>query len=453
MVLFYSLAGHAVVPGAPPPASDQLRSLSIDGYFDPERNFLDATAKLNFAIMADERRLWLAEELDLRSMRSGARPAVYFKRECGQFLVLSPGEKDLEMRYSGRLHPYLDLFEAGAAPGSPAGRAPIDDYRFLSYVKDFYPNPRIDFTPLSMRFSVPKGWNCLGSGRLCSIQSQPEVNTFQFDNSEAKGMALVCGRFSRIGTVGAAIPLKLHGGPGFAYERFFSAADMAGVISFYRERFGPLQVPELNVLFRRGSNFGGVSYNGLIVLNVDEYWASRTPEARSAKLRGSPLSLIDPKFDLLAHEMAHQWWGGLISWKSAADNWITEGLATYATLLFLRERQGEKAYRKALANLRHWLKKFGSKGVSADGFKLKLRNRDLRVYQTLVYVKPALMLAELADALGEGGLCLRLKGILAARRSCNVDTEEFLDLLSAGDGSRRARLAEWIHGLGLPPEP
>ncbi len=97
------------------------------------------------------------------------------------------------------------------------------------------------------------------------------------------------------------------------------------------------------------------------------------------------------------------------------------------------------------------MKKFRSNGVCADGFKLKLRNRDQRVYQTLVYVKPALMLAELADTLGEAELSLRLQGILKDRRCCNVDTEEFLNLLSAGDAGLRARLAEWVRGRGLPP--
>lgn len=450
LVFLNSLFGLAADAGRPGPASDELRSLSIDGYFDPERNFLKATAKLNFALPVGERRLWLAEELDLKSVSSGTQPAVSFQRDSGQFLVLGPGEKDLELSYSGLLGPHTNPFDSMGVERSSGARTPIDDYRFLSYIKDFYPNPGIDFTPLNMKFSVPSGWNCLGSGRLRSVQSEPATSTFQFDNSEAKGMALVCGRFTQVGFVDGAIPLKLHGGPGFRYECYFSAADMAGVISFFKERFGALHAPELNVLFRRGSSFGGVSYNGLIVLNVDESWASRPAKSRNEQRRGSPLSLIDPKFDLLAHEMAHQWWGGLISWKAAADNWITEGMATYSTLLLLRQRRGDKAYRKTLSHLRRWVKKYGMKGASADGFKLKLLNRDLRVYQTLVYVKPALMLAELADAIGEGELCRRLQGILKDRRCCNVDTEDFLRLLSAGDAGQQARLAEWIRGRGLP---
>jgi len=225
---------------------------------------------------------------------------------------------------------------------------------------------------------------------------------------------------------------------------------MAGLIAFYRERFGALRVPELNILFKRGCSFGGVSYNGLIVLNVDESWAKRSAKTRSEQRRRSPLSLIDPQLDLLAHEMAHQWWGGIISWKAPLNNWITEGMATYSTLMALRARRGETAYRKTIQSMRRWVKKYGPKGSCADGFKLKLLHRDPGVYQTLVYVKPALMLAELADAVGEGALCLRLRDILEERRSCNLDTDEFLDLLAAGDAQCRASLVEWVCGRGLP---
>jgi hypothetical protein len=452
LIFINALFGLAVEKEFGVPAGDKLRSLSIDGYFDPEHNFLKATAKLSFTVPASERRLWLAEGLDLQSVRSGQQPVLNFKRDCGQFQVLSPGEKDLELSYSGQFSRSQNPFDPAGAQGERTAKTPVDDYRFLSYVNDFYPNPQIDFTPLNVKFSVPKGWNCLGSGKLCSMQSEPALNTFEFDNSETKGMALVCGRFDQVGLVDGVIPLKLYAGPGFQAARYFSPEDMAHVISFYRKRFGPLLIPELNVLFRRGCSFGGVSYCGLIVLNVDESWMSRPATSRAEQRNESPMSMIDAKLDLLAHEMAHQWWGGLISWKTPEDNWITEGMATYSTLLFLRDLKGEHAYRKAITRLRRWVKKYGSEGACSDGFRLKLRSRDIRVYQTLVYVKPALMLAELAGSIGEEELCRRLQGILKLHHGSNVDSEEFLRLLSAGDEDLRARLTVWIQGRGLPKE-
>src|SRR5260370_20652279 len=39
-----------------------------------------------------------------------------------------------------------------------------------------------------------------------------------------------------------------------------------------------------------------------------------------------------------AHEAAHQWWGDLITWKSYRDQWISEGLANYSSLMMLQEK-------------------------------------------------------------------------------------------------------------------
>ena len=442
-----TLSGFAADPVAAVVDDSRLRSIVIDVFFDPVRNFLDATARLCFARPAAERRLWLAEELQLSSVRSGVTPVLDYKRNSGLVLVQCPGQDELELRYSGWLVRNLDSIEASLELGIPENKAPLDDCCLLSYIKDFYPHPQLDFTPMKMNIRIPAGWNCLGSGTLLSVRPEAAGNTFMFDSSETKGMALVCGRFSQIGLIAGTVPIRLHGRPGFRFNSYFREADIGRVLSFYNEQFGTLNLPELNVLFRSGRYFSGTSYNGLIVLNVNEAWTSLSPKARRNIQGESPLLMIDAETDLLAHEIAHQWWGGLISWKAITDNWITEGLATYSAMLYLRELHGDKAYRKIRNRLRRQVKKYTNQGIPADGFKLKLLIRDFKVYQTLVYAKPALMLAALADKIGVGELSLRLRSILKECRCRNVDTAEFLRLLSGEDAELHAKLKRWICSL------
>lgn len=45
-------------------------------------------------------------------------------------------------------------------------------------------------------------------------------------------------------------------------------------------------------------------------------------------------------FDLIVHELAHQWYGNTVSLKSWEDIWLNEGMATYAEWLALEERYG-----------------------------------------------------------------------------------------------------------------
>jgi aminopeptidase N len=155
---------------------------------------------------------------------------------------------------------------------------------------------------------------------------------------------------------------------------------------------------------------------------------------------------------VVAHEIAHQWWGGIVSWETTADNWITEGLATYCSLIYMKDLLGEKEYARIRRRLRLFVKRFAGIATPSAGGKLRLLFKDPAVYQSQVYAKPALMLAELADTLGETELLRRLRSILETRRCRSLNTEEFLNLLCGDDPSLRPRLNEWIHSRDLPKE-
>lgn len=47
---------------------------------------------------------------------------------------------------------------------------------------------------------------------------------------------------------------------------------------------------------------------------------------------------------ILAHELAHEWWGNSVTGKDYCDVWIHEGLATYSEALFLEKIYSKKAY-------------------------------------------------------------------------------------------------------------
>jgi hypothetical protein len=432
-------------------ANSRLRSMAMDAFFDPARNFLDASVRLRFADPAPERCLFLAEGLEVNSVYSGSKTKLNFKQDSGLLFVQGQGEMELELRYSGRLVRDQDPIDASASRDIPELPTTPEDCYFLSYLQDFYPHPKLDFIPLQMSICIPDEWNCLGSGRLLGVEPESAFRTYRLENAQAKGMTLVVGRFHQLGLVAGSIPIRLHGWPTCNYQDYFTDAGMARALSFLVGHFGPLDLPELNVLFRSGRNFSGISFNGLVVLNLEEASSRFSAGAAKKPQAESMFSVIDAKTDLLIHELAHQWWGGLVSWKTSADNCITEGLATFSTLLYLRESRGEKAYRKTLKRLNQQLKRYADLGVPAQGVSLKLISRDRMAYQALVYVKPALMLAALADKLGETELLFRLRAILAQQRGCNLDTAEFLSRLSAGDRELSTLMGQWLFKRGLPP--
>jgi len=56
---------------------------------------------------------------------------------------------------------------------------------------------------------------------------------------------------------------------------------------------------------------------------------------------------------LLAHELAHQWWGISVTCADWSDFWLNEGIATYMAEAFLEKRYGKERYNKEIEHSHH----------------------------------------------------------------------------------------------------
>jgi aminopeptidase N len=55
---------------------------------------------------------------------------------------------------------------------------------------------------------------------------------------------------------------------------------------------------------------------------------------------------LDTNNTTAVHELAHMWWGDLVTCHTFADPWLNEGFATYSESLYLERFEGKQAYRK-----------------------------------------------------------------------------------------------------------
>jgi hypothetical protein len=99
-----------------------------------------------------------------------------------------------------------------------------------------------------------------------------------------------------------------------------------------------------------------------------------------------------------AHETAHQWWGVGVRWDTYHDQWLSEGFAEYAALLYLQRAGGNDKlmywldkYRKDVATLNKYLFKTRQQaGPIALGYRTSTTQSpddyDLIVYEKGAYV-------------------------------------------------------------------
>jgi aminopeptidase N len=167
------------------------------------------------------------------------------------------------------------------------------------------------------------------------------------------------------------------------------------IFNFYQKRFGDYPFEKFTIVHRFWPRGGGHSPASFIILNE----RPRVVGQRRFQSKGSPVNLSRWKEYFIAHEVAHQWWGQGLSWGSYHDQWLSEGLAQFASVIYLREKYGEGAYSQIMKKFSSWTRKKSEWGAIMLGSRISYN--DFEAYQAIVYNKAAVVLNMLKDILGE----------------------------------------------------
>ena len=134
-------------------------------------------------------------------------------------------------------------------------------------------------------------------------------------------------------------------------------ADMsAHAIEFFSQRFGPFPYGQLSLTQMPGNLSQG--WPGLIFLSSLSFLTAQ----QKSELHFKPVenALIG---GVIAHETAHQWWGDLVIWNGYRDQWLSEALANYSSLM-LFEAENPPQFRAAMERYRDDLLQKNKEGRS-----------------------------------------------------------------------------------------
>ncbi len=147
-----------------------------------------------------------------------------------------------------------------------------------------------------------------------------------------------------------------------------------------------------------------------------------------------------------AHEMAHQWFGNLVTEENGSHHWLHEGFATYYAYLAERSIFGEDHYYWKLYRSWQQLENAVQKG---NGQSLL----DPKASSLVFYEKGALALHMLRAEVGDAAFRLGIKNYLEKHRFGNVQVDDFLtEMANASAVDMQDFNASWLQGTGLPSE-
>lgn len=156
-----------------------------------------------------------------------------------------------------------------------------------------------------------------------------------------------------------------------------------------------------------------------------------------------------------AHEIAHQWFGNIVSWGSRHDNWISESFAEYLSYMFMSEGGGEK--RKAEIQLREWktdVEECSDKASIYGASALAGSSANRRCYTQLLYGKGPYVLHALRQDMGDENFkkMLYFLTVQANKKQMKVITEDIIQFASAlGGTDYRPWFERYVFGTEVPP--
>ncbi len=150
---------------------------------------------------------------------------------------------------------------------------------------------------------------------------------------------------------------------------------------------------------------------------------------------------------LMAHELAHHWWGDLVTCRTKEDMWINEGMASYSEALFLEWIEGVDSYKEHIrANHRNVI----LNAHVNDGAVLPVSGIDTEnTYGDHVYNKGADMAHNLRAYMGDDDFFAGLSDFLEENQFQSVTSQQLRDFLNSyGDADLISFFDNWIFEPG-----
>jgi aminopeptidase N len=300
---------------------------------------------------------------------------------------------------------------------------------------------------ITFNVSAPNRDIVVANGRLTKVETNNSGRkTWTYSESvpiPPYCMIIGVGEFARIEAPQSPVsPLSFYvpqSDAAYAPKGFSSAGP---ALQMFNETVGPYPYEKLALIIG-ATQFGGMENSSAIVFT-------------STLFNPNPNQALSKAFDIrtgiedvVAHEIAHQWFGDSVTESTWADLWLSEGFATYFAGLFIQKHEGEEAFQRYL------------KGAADTAFgyeqknRIPIHDRDTQDLFKLLngnnYQKGAWVLHMLRSRLGDEAFFQGIRSYYQQHKNSIASTEDLrLALEKASGKDLQTFFTRWVYDSGHP---
>ena len=276
------------------------------------------------------------------------------------------------------------------------------------------------------------GYDVVANGELLGRDRTARGTRWTYAVTEPMATYLATVQIGRYRTTtirGGAVPVTLHHPADLTAAAKTDFGRVPEMIDLFTDRFGPYPFAEYGVVVTDDELEIPLEAHGLAVFGRNHVDGEHGTDR------------------LIAHELAHQWFGNSVTLGQWRDIWLHEGFACYAEWLWSEHRGGAGAdvlaaqYRAGLLDRPQDL-------VVADPGAADM-------FDDRVYKRGALALHALRRTVGDTAFFAALRAITERHRYGSVTPDDVHEAFAAASGTTvaavRAVTGPWIDEPGVPP--
>lgn len=273
--------------------------------------------------------------------------------------------------------------------------------------------------------------------QLTSFNTTPLMSTYL--------VAFIIGELNYVESRDFRVPVRVYATPGME-DRCQYAADLAAkTLAFFESRFGiEYPMPKCDMVGIHDFSAGAMENWGLITYRLVDIFYTEGKEPASAKTRVT---------EVVLHELAHQWFGNLVTMEWWDGLWLNEGFATWMSWFACDHFYPEWKVWETYVNdtYQGCMQLDGLRSSHPVQVSVNRADEVAQIFDAISYLKGSCVIRMVSQFLGEN---VFLKGIalyLSRHKYGNTTTDDLWAALSEASGQDVKKFMDaWTKVVGYP---